>query len=326
MIYHGPIRKLEELGADLQTFLLQGPDLNPLWRKCKTVVKVNSRCNEDVWNKQMETDQIERPSVTLYLAELCRAHIPVINKLIQGYRLATFDHFAFEVAAWDVPYWHVERDGHSCSSLLVPYRGWDHKITSLGGPDGPPQVYRLIEPDQLREQTVAVATAGEFELLDAINLMERGNYSDAVRRITTAIEVVVEAVTGNQIEQHEGQQAKTKFLNKTKTNFPGRIKKYEALSGRTLPDALNRQLAQTRTLRHRIVHGGYRISPGERGSAQRAVDTGRWIYNWFENDEQRKKVRETRLAFRSIGRDMTYGMFRPEITPDGVILTSIRDR
>jgi hypothetical protein len=255
---------------------------------------------------------------------LCRGHIPVINKLIQGYRLATYDHFVFEVAPWDVPHWQVERKGHSYSSLLVPYRGWDHKIRSLDGPDGNPQVYRLVGPDELREQIVVAATPGEFELLDAINLMERGNYSDAVRRITTAIEVIVEAATGSQVEQREGQQAAAKFLSNTKTNFPGRIRKYEALSGRKLPDAHSSQLEQTRKLRHRIVHGGYRISPGERGRAQRAVDTGRWIFNWFENDEQRRKVRETRRAFKSIGRDMTYGIFRPEITPDGVVLTSFR--
>jgi hypothetical protein len=197
---------------------------------------------------------------------------------------------------------------------------------SLDGPDGRPQVYRLIEPDQLREQMATATTPGEFELLDAINLLERGNYSDAVRRVTTAIEVAVEAVTGSQIEQHDGQQAAAKFLKNTRADFPGRIRKYEALSGRKLSDALSKELAQTRTLRHQIVHGGYRISPGERGRAERAVDTGRWIFNWFENDEQRKGIRETRLGFRSLGRDMTYGMFRPEITPDGVVLTSMRDR
>jgi hypothetical protein len=153
--------------------------------------------------------------------------------------------------------------------------------------------------------------------------MERGNYSDAVRRITTAIEVVVEAVTGDLVEQHEGKQAAAKFLRDTKTNFPRRITKYGALSMRPLPDALMTALTRTRTIRHQIVHGGYRISPGERGSAQRCVDTGRWIFNWFENNEHRRKVRETRLAFRSLGRDQTYNIFRPEITPEGVVLSSI---
>jgi hypothetical protein len=170
-----------------------------------------------------------------------------------------------------------------------------------------------------------IATPGELELLDAINLMERGNYSDAVRRITTAIEVVVEAVTGDLVEQHEGKQAAAKFLKNTMTNFPRRIAKYGALSGRPLVDGLMNELTRTRNLRHQIVHKGYRISPSERGDAQRSVDTGRWIFNRFENNEQQRKVRETRLAYKSMGRDQLYNIFRPEITPQGVVLSSIRN-
>jgi hypothetical protein len=324
MVYHGPIRKDETLSVAIQALLRKRPKPKALWRKCKTVLKITSRCNEDVWSKQTSGNQF-RPSVAFYLQGLCGAHIPVVNKLIQGYRLATYDHFAFEVAPWDVPYWYVERDGDSALCLLVPYRGWDHKPMSLAGPDGRREFYQLIEASQLRERMSEIATPGELELLDAINLMERGNYSDAVRRITTAIEVVVEAVTGGLVEGHEGKQAAAKFLKQTKTNFPQRIAKYGELSGRPLHDALSKELTRTRNLRHQIVHGGYRISPGERGSAQRCVDTGRWIFNWFENNEQRRKIRDSRLAYRSMGRDQLYDIFRPEITPQGVVLSSIRD-
>lgn len=319
-IYEGPFRKREELSTEIQDFLRMRSDANPLWRKCKTVLKITSRCNEDVWNKA-GNDQPTRPSVRLYLEELCRAHIPVVNTLIQAYRLATYDHFAFEIAPWDVPYWRVERDGKAFSCLLVPYRGWDHKIVSLDA-----QRYQLIEATSLREKISDIGTAGEMELLDAINFMERGNYSDAIRRITTAIEVVVAAVAGYQVEQHEGMQAAAKFLKKTRLDFPGRITKYEALSGRKLPDALKKDLNKTRTLRNHIVHGGHRISPGERSLADLAVFNGRLTFNWFENDAQRKKVRESRPGFRSLGRDLTYNIFHPEITPDGVVLSPLRNR
>jgi hypothetical protein len=325
VVYQGPIRKDENLSAPIKALLRKRPKPQILWRKCKTVLKITSRCNEDVWNKRTSGKPF-RPSVALYLQGLCGAHIPVINKLIQGYRLATYDHFAFEVAPWDVPCWYVEWVGHSALCLLVPYRGWDHKPMSLAGPDGRRQFYQLIDAPQLRERMSEIATPGELELLDAINLMERGNYSDAVRRITTAIEVVVEAVTGDLVERHEGKQASLKFLKKTKTNFPRRVAKYGDLGGRPLRDALSKELTRTRNLRHQIVHNGYRISPGERGSAQRSVDTGRWIFNWFENNEQRRKVRDTRLAYRSMGRDQLYNIFRPEITPQGVALSSIRDQ
>jgi hypothetical protein len=151
--------------------------------------------------------------------------------------------------------------------------------------------------------------------------MERGDYSGAVRRVTTAIEVVVEAVVGKEIERAEGNAVATNFLNATRMNFKRRIDKYQSLTGRTLLQGLSATLDETRKLRHRIVHGGYRISAGERGRAQRAVDTGRWIFNWFENDAQRSKTREKQIGLRSLGRDLTYGVFRSKITPEGVTVS-----
>ena len=258
------------------------------------------------------------------LDELCRAHIPVVNKLIQAYRLATYDPFAFEVAPWDVPHWFIERDNQGCACTLVPYRLWDYPTTGHFGPDGQLQPYRLIDAEGLRAKMSAQASPGELELLDAINLMERGNYSDAIRRITTAIEVIVAAVAEDIVSAKEGPQAAKRFLDDTRVNFQRRVKKYEQLSGRTLSDGMRRELDHTRKLRHRIVHGGYRVAPAERGSAQRSVDFGRWTFNWFENDTQRREVREQRIARRSLGREMTYNIFRPQITPEGITLSPLR--
>src|SRR5207253_1181493 len=105
------------------------------------------------------------------------------------------------------------------------------------------------------------------------------------------------------------------------TNFRRRVEKYEEVSGRTLPSALRKEMYDTRKLRHRIVHSGYRIGPGERGRAQRAVDTGRWTYNWFENNKERFEIREKKIAFRGLGRDLVAGIFPTEITPDGVVVS-----
>lgn len=323
VLYQGPIRKREQLSDAIQEVLCARPDLHFLWRKCKTVLKIITRCNEDVWTKATSEEAPIRPSVRFYMEELCRAHIPVINRLVQSYRLATYDHFAFEVAPWDVPYWTVERGGSMKLSVLVRYREWDHRPLTARLPDRRPQFYSLVEPDQLREQINRKASPGEFELLDAINLMERGNYSDAVRRITTAIEVVVEAKVYELIETQQGQQAAVKFLSDTRMSFPRRVAKYEALVGRTLSSGLRSEMDRTRKLRHRIVHGGYRIDAGERGCAQRAVDTGRWMFNWFENDDQRRATRETGLAYRGLGRDLVSGIFSPKITEDGVVLSPL---
>jgi hypothetical protein len=324
--YQGPLKKVEDLSENIQNILRETTDLNVLWRKCKTVLKITTRCNEDVWNKANARDEQARPAVNyvvgLYLVELCRAHIPVVNKLIQGYRLATYDYFAFEVAPWDVPFWHVERDGQSVRCLLVPYRGWDQPrmITKLGGC---PEPYRLIEGIELQERVTSEATPGEFELLDALNLIERGDYSGAVRRVTTAIEVVVEAVLERALIATEGNAAAAKFLKDTRTNFPRRVEKYELVSVRTLPQARRTALEATRKLRHEIVHKGYRITSAEHGRAARAVDSGHWTFNWFENDENRRVVREKRIALRSLGRDLSYGVFRGYIDPEGVILTPL---
>jgi hypothetical protein len=154
--------------------------------------------------------------------------------------------------------------------------------------------------------------------------MERGDYSGAVRRITTAIEVVVEDVEGKAVEAAQGKALADKFLANTRTRFDERLKAYQKYTGRKMSDVSLKTLRETRNLRHQIVHRGYRIGPSERGRARKAVDTGRWIFNWFENDQARRDVREKRIAFRSHGRDIHSGLFRPKISKDGAILSPVR--
>jgi hypothetical protein len=271
--------------------------------------------------------------VRLYLSELCKAHIPVVNELVRGYRLATYDYFPYEVSPWDVPYWQIEHNGGSVSSCLVPYRDWDFKPRiftdrdlvkrmMLGQQIDPASIpYKLIDESNLQDAMSLVSGPGELELLDALNFMERGGYSDAVRRITTALEVIVESEAGKVVEKAEGEKKAASFLKATESNFRRRVDKYEQFSGRTLSAVLKSRMYATRQLRHRIVHAGHRIGPSDLGQAQRAVDTGRWIYNWFENDKARREVREKKIAFRSLGRDIMTGIFPAVIIPDGVVLS-----
>lgn len=323
--YCGPRKEQADLPSAIKEAMATRPNGPYMWRKCKTYLKVESRCNEDVWNATCEAELPRVNEAKLYLSELCRAHIPVINTLIRAYRLSTYDYFVFGVSPWDVPHWCIERDGHSKTSTLVSYRDWDSKPVIFRSIDllEKPEVYKLIEANDLRSQISLIATAGEFELLDALNFMERGDYSGAVRRVTTAIEVIVEAVAGNAVEAANGKPAADKFLKDTRMRFDERVKRYQKLTGRIASATLLKTLKETRDLRHKIVHGGHRIGPGERGKAQKAVDTGRWLFNWFENDDARRNVREKRIAFRSLGRDLTAGIFCPKITPDGVMLSPI---
>ena len=339
VVYQGPRKREEALSNEIRNWMQAQPDVPLMWRKCKSTLKIKSRCNEDVWNKAQETNVSNRVDVAVryYLAELCRAHIPVVNTIVQGYRLATYDYFPYEVSPWDVAFWLVERNSKCLRSWLVPYREWDLKPKGFATPfaelaekvlageklDPPTLPYKLIEENDLQGRLSAVASPGEFDLLDSLNLMERGDYSGAVRRIATALEVIVESEFGSAIEAAQGMKSATKFLKETETNFRRRVEKYEEVKGRTLPALLRKEMYDTRKLRHRIVHGGYRIAPGERGRAQRAGDTGRWTYNWFENSKERFEIREKKIAFRGLGRDTYAGIFPTKITPDGVVVSSL---
>jgi hypothetical protein len=125
------------------------------------------------------------------------------------------------------------------------------------------------------------------------------------------------------VEAANGKQAAEKFLKNTRMRFDERLKMYQKLTGRKLSGSSLNMLKETRDLRHQIVHGGYRIGPSERGRAQKAVDTSRWTFNWFENDNSRRDIREKRIGYRSLGRDLAAGIFHPKITPDGVVLSPI---
>jgi hypothetical protein len=320
-VYRGPRKERNELSPELRQLLEDHPDWPCSWRKCKTVLKIASRCNADVWKAALESETPRKNEALLYLSELCRGHIPVVNKLIKAYRIATYDYFAFEVSPWDVSHWAAEDNGETIQVSLVGYRDWDQKPLLFENAKDEPSVYNLIEGDTLQSRMSDTPTPGELELLDALNLMERGDYSGAVRRITTAIEVIVETVTEQAMEARKGQQAAEKFIRATRMRFNERIRAYQKLTGREMSQWSLKSLNEIRDLRHQIVHAGFRIGPHERGRAQKAVDTGRWIFNWFENNDSKSDIRERRIGLRSLGRDLTAGIFNPKIAPDGIVLS-----
>lgn len=317
--YLGPWPPYSGLLESLDKLREKEPQAQFAWRKCKTVVKIPARCHGSVFEQGFVGGTSDTASAAIYRAELCRAHIPVLNRLIQHYRLATYDYFAFEVAPWDVPSWMLESDGRSVTTFLLPYKEWDHK-PQVVHEDGNQTVYELISLQDLAAAMDSPVSPGEVELMDALNLMQRGDYSGAVRRVTTAIEVAIEVAVKQAIGAQTGEEAASGFLRKTRMRFFDRIEKYEDVTGRTFPEALRRQLDRTRGLRHAIVHDGYRILVSERGAAQQSVDTGRWIFNWFEKDESRAQLRETRLALRAAGRDMDAGVFSHEFTEAGIVI------
>ena len=285
-------------------------------RKCKTVLLIHSECSKDVVVASRQKDQRRRPAL-LYLQSFCEAHLEVVNRLIQQYRLATYDYFAYEVSPWDVPVWFLKLGTHSVRIILQDYATWDQKPRIVSGVSGGrKERYKLIDPSELQAALGLRPSAGELELLDALNFMERGDYSEAVRRIVTAIEAQTEFLLRKELLKRHALPDVEKKLKASEKDFPGRVRQYQKLSRRKLPDHLHKELTRTRMLRHSIVHNGKRITHGERGQAQRSVDTGRWIFNWLENQPARRDVREKRIGMRSLGRH--FSLYNTEITPAGV--------
>ena len=283
-------------------------------RKCKTVFRIHSECNKDVLAASNEQG-VRKTAVYLYLKSFCEAHFEVINRLIQQYRLSTYDYFAYELSPWDAPIWFVCQGRDYVRIVLHEYAEWDQKpvITNNSGAS---QQHKLIEPSELKAALTVKPSEGEFELLDALNFMERGDYSDAVRRITTAIEAQTESVLRQELLKRYPLPEVEARLEASKNDHPGRLRQYQNLSGRKLSDVLNKELETTRTLRHSIVHRGKRIVFSQRGQAQKSVDTGRWIFNWLENQPARRDLREKKIGMRSLGRYSS--LYNAEITSAGV--------
>lgn len=279
-------------------------------RKCKTVLRIRSECDRNVILASRDKGQRKR-SAQYYLQSFCEAHLDIVDRLIQQYRLATYDYFAHELSPWDVPIWFVASGTGFVRIVLQDYAEFDLRP------------YTLIEPSELQSALSAQPSAGEFELLDALNFMERGDYSDAVRRICTAIEAQTEFALRQELLKKHPLPDVEERLKASENDFPGRLRQYQKLSRRKLPHHLDRELKTTRELRRSIVHRGKRIGRNERGQAQKAVDTGRWIFNRIENEPDREAKRERTTGRRSIGKRSLgrhFSLYHAEITPTGVVV------
>jgi hypothetical protein len=242
-IYFGPPRKLDpELKKAIKKS--HAPVLS---RKCKTVLLIHSACNKDVLTAAEQKDNRSH-SAQLYLRSFCAAHIEVVNRLIQQYRLSTYDLFSYEVSPWDVPIWFIGSGGDALRIVLQDYRAWDEKPVMLNSmTDNKGERYELIDVTELQSAMSAKASAGEYELLDALNFIERGDYSGAVRRITTAIEAQLESVLRQELLKIHSVAEAEKKLKASENDFPGRLRQYQKLSKRTLPIGLEKDYTSYQT-------------------------------------------------------------------------------
>jgi len=314
-VYIGPPEPAQP-NPELERFIREG-QVPVIDRKCKTVLIIHSACNKAVLAAAAKQEHKHSHPTHLYLRSFCAAHIEVANRLIQKYRLSTYDYFAYEVSPWDIPFWFIGWETDSLTVVLHDYRAWDIKpnmYANITASKGEP--YKLIDAPELQSAMTIQSSAGEYELLDALNFMERGDYSGAVRRIATAIEAQLESVLRKELLKIHSITEVEKKLKASENDFPGRLRQYQKLSGRKL--SLEKELETTRILRHSIVHDAYRIPFSQSAQTKSAIDTGRWIFDWLENQPARMDVREKHIAKRTLG--SYFSLFGTEIAPAGVIV------
>lgn len=325
VLRHGPRRpkKYDPPGELAEKFARE--QIPSMQRGCKTVLRLSTRSHASAFRDLGEKDPPRAKfELEAYWASLCEAHVPVVNELIQRYRLLTYDYHAFEVSAWDVPVWYLSRAGVGCRAVLLPYKAWDVKPASVEGGESegdPPKIqpFEWTTPVKLAAASSEDATPGEFDLLDARSLMERGDYTGAVRRTVTAIEAILGWALLAELEKHyEGAEAAVR-LKTTDNNFPARLKMWRGLARPAIDQVLFDELESTRQIRHEIVHRGRRLIHSDRGRAQRSVDTGRWLYNKIEARPDRAKLRDSG-TLKSVGRVALALRFPANLASDGITL------
>ena len=299
-----------------------------LERPTKTLLRLPVRGHLDAC-REIGDDEPPRARVEheAYWASLCEAHLPVVNELIQRYRLATYDYFAYEVSAWDVPVWWLKHRDVGWRAVLMPYADWDRKPARMMPPEqpgGPPTIrpFEFTTVESLDRVASTSASAGEFDLLDARSLMERGDYTGAVRRTVTAIEALLRAQLVRELSKTLSLEDAEAKARATDNDFPGRLRQWRRIAKPSVPEPLFDDLERTRRIRHDIVHRGRRLTHQDRGEAQRAVDTGRWLYNRMEGDAERARLRD-RDTLKSVGRVALTPRFPAVIDESGITLRSI---
>jgi hypothetical protein len=126
--------------------LVEENDARFIYRKCKTVLKIHSRCNPAILASEA-SGTVSAAEAQFYLRAFCAAHLDVVNRLLQANRLASYDFFPHEVTLWDVPIWVIDSRGPAATVALLPYATWDRK-PRVGPVDDPTvsETYQLITP------------------------------------------------------------------------------------------------------------------------------------------------------------------------------------
>jgi len=273
-VHQGPWRNPGEWQPEPELAKELGDDqAHWLQRNCKSVLRIKTSAHTSAF--RAIDDDAEPPRAhyeqEAYWATLCEAHLPVINELIQRYRLVTYDFFAYEVSPWDVPRWYVKQvgQGEHRVARLLPYAAGDRKPFILepgSNPQDPPRAQEFVYTTlgDLANASSHDASPGELDLLDARSLMERGDYTGAVRRTVTAIEALVRQALFNELEKTYSEEEAEERTARTDNDFPGRLAQWQRLASPNISTQLLDEFRDTRQIRHEIVHRGLRLTSPDR--------------------------------------------------------------
>ena len=240
---------------------------------------------------------ISRNHAAMYFTALGAGHLPLVNALITAYRRASYDPFVQEVTGATVPIWFLRFKDHFLRVSVYPYADLEYRCTlrTKEGKSVPVDLSTIEEVSQFLKQ---VETPGETILLDAWNYFYAGRYSDSIRALVSAIEVLLEAKYTDALrDSGKSPEQIQSVMTFTTTKFFTRLNNYLELTKRTLPGPLlswdpfvtgvrlRSELIQTRELRHKIVHEGHRMSAFAHSSMLRAAETMTWLFDWIDDNE-----------------------------------------
>ncbi|MEZ5944955.1 MAG: hypothetical protein R3C18_26520 [Planctomycetaceae bacterium] len=268
-----------------------------LFRATRTLLHIETYASEDALNAFWGQDSPRYRDASRYFASLALGHIPLVNKVVNAYRMASVDPFAHEVTAWDVPVWFVGRPPE-----IQPVYLYSHLVE-----DWYPTIHKGIESDDefpyfatsvetVQQYLTKGESPGEIEMLDGWSLSHSGRFGDSIRSFVTAIEVLVESEIRRLLVEkgHTPEQVDTQ-IEVTRNNFENRLKDYCKLSRRRIPGPnlhyvpylngirLRDELERTRRLRHQIVHHGHRLDHTFSKPMLRAAETTSWLYDWISS-------------------------------------------
>lgn len=265
-----------------------------------------------------------------YLSALAAAYLPIVNTLITAYRRAANDPFVQEVSESTAPIWFLRFNDHFLRISLSPYADLEYRADwpTKNGTQEPADLATVAE---LVDFLALQETPGETILHDSWSYFYAGRFSDAIRGLVTALEVLLEAKYSEALSTHGNNDEMVQAaLRSTATKFTTRFNNYLQITKRTIPGPLlswvpyitgvqlREEMNQTRNLRHKIVHEGYRMSAYAQGPMLRAAETMKWLFDWLEDNERSSKNRFKLYQLKGFLKGRV--QFGPEYAADGVRL------